>query len=127
MSAALNPDGMPRRAIVMARAIGSIALSQAVYAEIAGVLARPKFRRVLSDDRRQEILALLGAAAVWFEPVEVVTDCRDGTDNRYLELALAAGADTIVSGDDDLLVLDPWRGIRIVRPAEFVVARAGAA
>ena len=42
--------------------------------------------------------------------------------NKYLELALAAGAETIVSSDDDLLVLDPWRGVRIMRPAEYLAA-----
>jgi uncharacterized protein len=50
-----------------------------------------------------------------------VTDCRDPDDNMYLELALAAQAATIVSGDHDLLVLHPWRGIRIVRPAGYLV------
>ena len=55
-----------------------------------------------------------------FEPAERVTDCRDAKDNRYLELALAASADIIVSGDQDLLVLDPWRGVRILSPAAFV-------
>jgi predicted nucleic acid-binding protein len=55
-----------------------------------------------------------------FEPVELVTDCRDKKDNKYLELALAAGASTIVSSDDDLLVLDPWRGIRILKPGDYV-------
>jgi hypothetical protein len=39
-----------------------------------------------------------------------------------LELALAAGAETIVSSDDDLLVLDPWRGVRILRPAEYLIS-----
>jgi hypothetical protein len=51
---------------------------------------------------------------------ERVTDCRDPKDNKYLELSLAAGAETIVSSDDDLLVLDPWRGVRIMRPAEYL-------
>ena len=54
------------------------------------------------------------------DPGVRVTDCRDAKDNRYLELALAAGADVIVSSDDDLLILEPWRGIRILRPAEFL-------
>jgi predicted nucleic acid-binding protein len=49
-----------------------------------------------------------------------VTDCRDPKDDKYLELALAAGAETIVSSDDDLLVLHPWRGVRILRPADYV-------
>jgi uncharacterized protein len=49
-----------------------------------------------------------------------VTDCRDGKDNKYLELALASGADTILSSDADLLVPHPWRGVRIPRPADYL-------
>jgi putative PIN family toxin of toxin-antitoxin system len=63
-------------------------------------------------------LLLVGASRA--EPGESVADCRDEKDNRYLELAAAAGATYIVSGDRDLLDLDPWRGIRIVTPAGYV-------
>ena len=110
---------MPRRAIAVARAKGIIALSKNVYEEVAEVLTRPKFARVLTDDRRSEILELLSAAALWVEPMEKVQDCRDSKDNRYLELALTVGAAAIVSGDEDLLVLHPWRGVQVLRPAEF--------
>jgi predicted nucleic acid-binding protein len=48
-----------------------------------------------------------------------VTDCRDPKDDKYLELALAAGAETIVSSDEDLLV-HPWRGVRILRPVDYI-------
>jgi hypothetical protein len=41
-------------------------------------------------------------------------------DNKYLELALAAQAATIVSSDQVLLVLQPWRGSLIQRPAEYL-------
>lgn len=120
VSAALNPNGLPRRAMALARAQGTIVLSETVYTEIAEVLARPKFMRVLTDDRRREILELLSAAALWVEPRETIQDCRDNKDNRYLELALAAEATVIVSGDADLLVLSPWRGVEVLRPAEFL-------
>ncbi|HEY4251930.1 MAG TPA: putative toxin-antitoxin system toxin component, PIN family [Roseomonas sp.] len=120
VSAALSPDGVPRRAVVAARRKGCIALSEAVHREIAEVLTRPKFARVLTADRRQEILELLAAAALWVEPKEKVVDCRDAKDNCYLELALAAGAAVVISGDADLLTLDPWRGIRVLRPAQFL-------
>ena len=103
-----------------ARSRGTLALSEAVYREIAEVLARPKFARVLTEDRCHEALELLSAAAFWVEPAIAVRDCRDGKDNRYLELALAAAADVIVSGDEDLLVLHPWRGVRVLRPATFL-------
>jgi predicted nucleic acid-binding protein len=62
---------------------------------------------------------------VWFAPAERVTDCRDAKDNKYLELALAAGARTIVSGDSDLLVLHPWRGVRILNPAAYLADAGG--
>lgn len=92
----------------------------AVFNEITDVLARPKFARVLTVSRRLETLELLAAAALWFEPKEKVEDCRDVNDNCYLELALASRAAIIVSGDKDLLVLDPWRDIRILPPAKFL-------
>jgi predicted nucleic acid-binding protein len=49
-----------------------------------------------------------------------VTDCRDPKDDKYLELAIAAGAETIISSDDDLLVPHLWRGVRILRPAAYL-------
>ena len=63
---------------------------------------------------------MLTEAALLIEPTVVVRDARDGKDNQYLELALAAGAATIVSSDADLLSLDPWRGVRIVTPSAYV-------
>ena len=120
VSAALNPNGVPRQAMEAARARGVIVLSEPVYREIAEVLARPKFTRVLTEDRRREALELLAAAALWIEPKEAVKECRDAKDNRYLELAFAARATIIVSGDEDLLVLHPWRGVRVLRPARFL-------
>lgn len=120
VSAALTPHGMPLRAMARARGIGGFALSLEVHDEIAAVLGRPKFAKILSADRREEILEWLAAAAFWFDPQERVTDCRDAKDNRYLALALAAGATAIVSGDADLLILHPWRNIPILRPATFV-------
>jgi putative PIN family toxin of toxin-antitoxin system len=51
---------------------------------------------------------------------ERVTECRDPKDNKFLELALNGRADVIVSGDHDLLTLNPFREIPIVEPATFV-------
>jgi putative PIN family toxin of toxin-antitoxin system len=66
------------------------------------------------------VLRLVREAAVRFQPAISVADCRDAKDNKYLELAIVAGATIIVSSDEDLLVLNPWRGIRILRPAEYL-------
>jgi predicted nucleic acid-binding protein len=52
--------------------------------------------------------------------LETESACRDPKDNNFLALALAAEADVLVSSDEDLLVLHPWRGIPIITPAEFM-------
>ena len=122
MSAALKADSVPERALLRAEEVDVFALSAAVDGEIVGVLNRPRFARAIPLARRERVLEILRRAAVWFEPTVRVGDCRDPKDNKYLELAFAAGAETIVSSDDDLLVLDPWRGVRIMRPADYLAA-----
>ena len=122
VSAALKADSTPEHALLRAEEVDVFALSAGVDGEIAGVLNRPRFARAIPLTRRERVLEILRHAAVRFEPTVRVTDCRDPKDNKYLELALAAGAETIVSGDDDLLVLDSWRGVRIVRPADYLAA-----
>lgn len=47
-------------------------------------------------------------------------DRRDPKDNRYFELASAAGASAILTGGEDMLALHPWRCIQVLRPAEFL-------
>jgi predicted nucleic acid-binding protein len=51
---------------------------------------------------------------------EHINECQDPKDNKYLELALSGQAECIVIGDDDLLVLTPWRGIKILTVQEFL-------
>jgi len=49
-----------------------------------------------------------------------VAGCRDPKDDKFLELAINGKAEIIVSGDADLLALNPFRGIPIVTPAIFL-------
>jgi uncharacterized protein len=120
VSDALTEDSVPERALLRAEEVDVFALSPAVEKEIVEVFNRPRFVQAIRQERREYVLGILRDEAVWFEPAVRVADCRDEKDNKYLELALAAGAETIVSGDDDLLVLQPWRGVRILRPAEYL-------
>jgi putative PIN family toxin of toxin-antitoxin system len=46
--------------------------------------------------------------------------CRDKDDDVVLATALAGKAEIIVTGDDDLLVLKRFRGIRILSPRQFL-------
>jgi putative PIN family toxin of toxin-antitoxin system len=46
--------------------------------------------------------------------------CRDADDDWVLAAALAGGAEMIVTGDPDLLVLGTHQGIGIVSPRQFI-------
>ena len=50
----------------------------------------------------------------------VITECRDPDDDKFLALGLGSGADFIISGDVHLLEMNPWRGIPILRPQQFL-------
>ena len=93
-----------------------------ILVEIIDVLGRPALRakyHIEPDDISVAInlIRLRGDLVV---PARKVAACRDPKDDKFLEAALAGGADCIVSGDADLLDLAPFEDIPILRPAEFL-------
>ncbi len=124
VSAAIFEKSTPGRSVALAIGRRSILLSLAALHELAEVLERPKFDRYLTAEQRDRFVGALIRSSTFLDPREPIDACRDAKDNKFLELAVAGQAEYIVSGDEDLLVLDPFRGIRIVTPAEFLeVAR----
>jgi predicted nucleic acid-binding protein len=57
-------------------------------------------------------------------PGRTVVVCRDPKDNKFLEVAVAGRADMIVTGDEDLKVLDPFEGVPVVPSARFLHLRS---
>lgn len=51
--------------------------------------------------------------------IQLVRECRDPEEGKILEVALDGRTDVIITCDEDLLALHPWRGIAIVAPAEY--------
>jgi hypothetical protein len=94
--------------------------SEAIMTELRQVPGRAKFDRYLNLSQRHEFVERYSEIARWIVPDATVQDCRDAKDNRFLELALSGRADVIVSGDEDLLALNPWRGVSIVTPAVYL-------
>ena len=95
--------------------------SQTLLDELASVLSRPEWLRALDPSLCRETLATIRQAATLVRPTRRVSVCRDPGDNAVLECAPAAGqVACIVTGDKDLLALNPFRGIRILRPADFL-------
>ncbi len=102
---------------------GSLSLisSPALLAELADVLGRSKFDTILkrSNTSREKALAEVRQLAEVIEPPPLPQPvCRDPDDNEVLALAIAARADLIISGDNDLLVLQQFNGIPILSPAQ---------
>jgi predicted nucleic acid-binding protein len=60
--------------------------------------------------------------AQWIEVREKVRACRNPKDDKCLELAVSGEANCIVSGDEDLLSQDQFRGIPILTPDKFLDA-----
>lgn len=101
--------------------------SPELLAELAEVLARPKFDAILSRSAtsRESMLVQIRMLAEVIDPPPLAQPvCRDPDDDAVLALARAAQADVIVSGDDDLLSLTSFESIPIVNPAQ-ALARVG--
>ena len=120
VSAALLAESVPRQAFDMALGEGTILISVPTLLELAEVLGRERLNKYLPERERMRFLVALLKEAELVEVTETITDCRDARDNKFLELAVGGNADCIVSGDSDLLVLNPFRGIPILTPREFL-------
>jgi putative PIN family toxin of toxin-antitoxin system len=99
----------------------TLILSPAMLAEFAAVIGRPKFQAILSRIGRpqEQILSELRQLAEVIDPQPLpMPICRDPDDDKVLALALAAQADIIISGDDDLLTLGTYQAIRILTSAD---------
>jgi len=74
-----------------------------------------------SEPRAAEAVESITEFAKHVTPTEAIdTVPTDPDDNRVLECAVSAGSQTIVTGDDDLLRIVAFRGIEIVRVADFL-------
>jgi uncharacterized protein len=51
---------------------------------------------------------------------DTIAACRDPKDDKLLELAVGGNADFLITGDKDLLVLNPFRAVKIITPREFL-------
>lgn len=100
-----------------------LALSPAVAERVAAILARPFIARRLDPAATTAALQAMRSYATWFTPEISVIDCLSASNNRTLELALAAGAHVIASLDDELLGMHHWQGMRILRPARAYLQR----
>lgn len=119
ISAAIKAQSIPNIALYRAAQRGVLLRSHVTEAELMAVIDRPYLARLISLDARNRLLQLM-AMAEMVTITERFAACRDPKDDKFLELAVNGRADLILTGDNDLLVLNPFRDIPIVTPATFV-------
>lgn len=120
VSSILMVSSVPDRTVKLIRHSGIILISVATIEELQKVMNRPKFDKYVDREIRSEFIAQLTQQSELVEINEPVIACRDSKDDKFLELAVNGKADYLMSGDRDLLVLHPFRGIPIITPAAFL-------
>jgi putative PIN family toxin of toxin-antitoxin system len=98
--------------------------SELLLNELLAKLALPRIRDKYSvtDSDVADLLTLLALRGELVKPERHVNVCRDADDDRVIEAALAGRAEWVVTGDEDLLVLERFETVRFVTPRTFLSA-----
>jgi uncharacterized protein len=91
--------------------------SPAIIHELRQVLAE---RFEWEEEDIDTTLEAIFSRAEIVEPTMTITASPDPDDNHILECAVTSKSDVIVTGDDDLLRLNPFQGIQILKPRAFL-------
>ena len=120
ISALIVPSSVPAKALDLAVEHFEIIVSKATWQEFELKIKKTSLERYFRNTHdRDAAVHAINRVVTHVAVRSVVTDCRDPKDNPFLELALDGKADAIISGDKDLLVLNPWRGVCIQSPGDF--------
>ena len=121
ISAALFWTSVPAEAFRKARKNDNkILASNPVLEELKTTLLDSKFDKYVSLPKRIEFYEMYKSSVQTVPITTSIVACRDPKDDMFLELAVSGNANIIITGDKDLLKLNPFRGIQVVTPKEFV-------
>jgi uncharacterized protein len=111
VSAGLFDCSVPRQSFERVLRYGKVLISQPVINELQEVFRRSRFDKYASLNTRLKFIANILEISEMVEIKEVITICRDPKDDKFLELAINGSANFLITGDRDLLVLNPFREI----------------
>ncbi len=120
VSRLILPQSLPAQALRKAELQDQLLISEATMYELAEVLSRRTFDRYVGLADRRNFVQWLTEIAEFVPIIQTVRECRDPNDDKFLEVALNGRADVVITGDADLLVMHPWRGVEILLPAAFL-------
>lgn len=96
-----------------------VLFSDALFRELIEVLKRPKFKKYFSETAIENLVTLLYEKVDLIEVTHHFEDCRDAKDNFLLNLAVSGRANYLVTGDADLLILNPFQDVEIISYQHF--------
>ena len=99
----------------------TLLFSESTFKELKSTLLKPKFAEIVELPTIRKFIINLFRIGEFIDPKIKIAECRDPKDNKFLELAVAGNADCIITGDKDLLILNPFRGIKIISPSDFLI------
>jgi uncharacterized protein len=115
----LYPDREPAKIFQQAMLRFELVATHQTLTELAQVLSRPKFDAWRPLQTRMTWYRHCAANMVQYSAIELATECRDAKDNKFLDAALASKAGAIVSSDQDLRVLHPYRDVDVLNLQDF--------
>jgi uncharacterized protein len=110
----------PARAVEKAVTKAQLVATTETLREVIERLLLPKFDRYVRRERREALLQRVASLVEIVEVLQHIRASRDPKDDKFLDAAVNGRADVIVTGDNDLLDLNPYRGIAIVTPADYL-------
>lgn len=97
-----------------------IILSEQLRTELTEVTRRKKFQKYFSKEKVAELLKLMNFIGTDYEIKEYPNICRDPKDDFLLGLIRISKAKFLVTGDQDLLELNPFEGTEIIEPNQLL-------
>ena len=119
ISAGLLPTSKTAQVLAIAVEHFVIAQNQATWHELETRITLEKFDRYFGEDERLRHLVKIAQSIQQFKVSTNVEVSRDNTDDKFIALALDAGAKIIVSGENDLKDVKIYKGIEILSSARF--------
>ena len=97
-----------------------IYFSPALINEIHSTLEYSRSRKRFNKENYTQLISFVEQSAVMAESTSVIYLCRDPKDNFLLALAKDAGADYLITRDDDLLILQKFESTAILTLNQFI-------
>lgn len=119
VSAILSPNSISAKILNWGEDNGVILYSAATLTEVLSVLGRSKFSKYIDHNDIDGLSIRIKTVWLFVEILNQIQLCRDPKDDKFIDLALNGEASHLITGDNDLLVLNPIENTSVINPRTF--------